>query len=98
MLIHIVLSSWYKKTYFNTEQFHERRAIFFWCCISQFDPGGEEDADRLKQLFAITQHLMVLKAAQADIAEEQAAEEAKNTAKRGSPSSNGTSILSTQMW
>ena len=40
---------------------------------------------------------MVLKAAQADIAEEQAAEEAKNTAKRGSPSSNGTSILSTQM-
>ena len=68
-----------------------------WCCISQFDPGGEEDADCLKQLFAITQHLMVLKAAQADVAEEQAAEEAKNTAKRGSPSSNGTSILSTQM-
>ena len=53
------------------------------CYISQFDPGGEEDADRLKQLFAITQHLMVLKAAQADVAEEEAAEEAKNTAKRG---------------
>ncbi len=50
--------------------------------LFQFDPGGEEDPGRLKQLFRVTQHLMNLKAAEAQVAEEQAEEEGKNAEKQ----------------
>ncbi len=53
----------------------------------QFDPSGEDEAGRLRKLFTVTQTVMLLKANQGELAEEQLAEmaesEGKKAAKKG---------------